>query len=63
MTEKRIHLVAVALMLTLTLQANENEIKREFTVTTIALDAQAEQKVARIDTNETHTEGATLEIK
>jgi len=61
MTKKLIQLVAVALMLTMTTQANENQIKREFTVTTIALDAQAEKQVAIIDTNETNQEGGTSE--
>ena len=57
MIKKHALFTAFFCVLVLTAQASENNNKRAFTVTTIALDAQAEQEENYEDLNETNLEG------
>lgn len=59
MTKKIILFIALITLGAITAQASESQIKREFTVTTIALDAQEAQD----DTNETNPEGGNTRDK
>ena len=61
MTKKTILLIIIFLTLeAMTVQASEHNVKRAFTVTTLALDAQAEKEENYEDINETNSEGGTL---
>ena len=59
MTKKTILFIALITLGAIAIQASESQIKREFTVTTIALDAQEVQD----DTNETNPEGGNTRDK
>ena len=65
MTKKTILFMTLITLGTITVQASESLLKREFTVTTIALDAQEIQEIQEelYDINETNEEGGKTKDK